>query len=144
MGGLSDYFSNKWTDLELRAQAFSLPTPWYIALFTAAPSNSGGGTEVSGGSYARVSFTPDDSTLYSTQGDTSATSSGTGGATANVAAIDFPAPSADWGTVTHWGIYDASSGGNLLYWTTMTTPQTIVYQGPAPSFASGALAIVVA
>lgn len=140
-GGLSDYFSNKWTDLELRAQAFALPSPWHFALFTAAPSNSGGGTEVSGGSYARVSFTPDDLTLYSTQGDTSAASSGSSGETSNVAAITFPAPTADWGTVTHWGIYDASSAGNLLFWCAMTTSQTIVSGGPAPSFAADAAVI---
>ena len=143
-GGLSDYFSNKLIDLVLRAQAFSEPTPWYIALFTATPSNSGGGTEVSGGSYARVSFTPDDSTLYSTQGDTSSASSGSAGRTSNVAAIDFPAPSGDWGTVVALGIFDASSGGNLLFWHALTTSQSVVSGGPAPSFASDALGITLA
>lgn len=143
-GGLSDYMSNKMLDLELRAQAFALPSPWYYGLYTATPSNSGGGTEISGGSYARVSFTPDDLTMYSTQLDTAATSSGTAGRTANVAAITFPAPSADWGTAVAYGIFDAASGGNLLFWHALTTSQSIVSGGPAPSFASDASGITLA
>lgn len=143
-GGMSDYLSNKQLDLELRAQAFANPSPWYISLYTATPSNSGGGTEVSGGSYARVSFTPDDLTMYSTQGDTSAASSGTAGRTANVAAVTFPAPTADWGTVVAFGIHDAASGGNLLFWAALTTSQTVSNGGPAPSFASNVLGITLA
>jgi hypothetical protein len=143
-GGLSDYFSNALIDLVWRAQAFSLPTPWYVALYTATPSNSGGGTEATGGSYARVSLTPDDLTLYSTQGDTSAASSGSAGRTANVAAVTFPSPTADWGTVVAMGILDASSGGNLLFWHALTSSQSVVSGGPAPAFASDALGITLA
>lgn len=143
-GGLSDYFSNALIDLIFRAQSFSVPTPWYVGLYTATPSNSGGGTEATGGSYARVSFTPDDSTLYSTQGDTSSASSGSAGRTSNVAAITFPAPSADWGTVVALGIFDASTSGNLLFWHALTSSQSVVSGGPAPSFASDALGITLA
>jgi hypothetical protein len=89
----------------------------YLALFTAAPSDTGGGTEVTGGSYARAAVTCSLTTFAGTQGaGTTATSSGTGGATSNNAAIAFAAATADWGTVTHVGSFDALTGGRLLWW----------------------------
>ena len=66
-------------------------------------------------------------------------STGTGGQTSNNAAITFPSPTANWGVVTHLGVYDAVSGGNLLFWVALTTPKTINNLDAAPSFAAGAL-----
>lgn len=81
-------------------------TPW-LALFTAAPSDTGGGTEVStsGTGYARVNT----SGMWGTP-------SGGPGAVANSTLIAMGTATANWGVVTHWGIYDASIGGNLLAW----------------------------
>lgn len=114
----------------------------YAALLTAAPADSGGGTEVSGGSYARVAV---NSTLANWAGTQSAAStvasSGTGGQTSNNASITFPAPSANWGVATHFGIYDSPSGGNLLYWAALTNAKTINNGDPAPSFAAAALTV---
>lgn len=142
MAGKSDYLENKFIDWLLRGQTFTPPVTAYIGLLTAAPSDAGGGTEVTGGSYARVAITSSLANWAGTQSAGSTTaSSGTGGQTSNNAAITFPAPTANWGVVTHFGIYDASTAGNLLYWAALTVSKTINNGDAAPSFAAGALTI---
>ena len=94
----------------LTSTSVTRPTSWYIALFTRDPPDTGAaGTEVPGGSYARTSVT------FSVTGDT-----GT-----NSAAVEFPACTSDWGTVSHIGVMDASSGGNMLVHASLTTSKTI-------------------
>lgn len=140
MSAMTDYLENKFIDWFFRGQAFTPPATLYIALFTAAPSDAGGGTEVTGGSYARVAVTASLANFAGTQSaGSTAASSGTGGVTSNNNAITFPAPIANWGTATHWGIFDAASGGNLLIWAALTTPKTINNGDAAPSFAAAAL-----
>ena len=140
MAGFSDYAENKIVDWLLRGQAFTPPATVYVALLTAAPSDAGGGTEVSGGSYARVAVSSSLSNWAGTQSAGSTTaSSGTGGQTSNNGTITFPAPSANWGVVTHFAVYDASTAGNLLFWAPLTTSKTINNGDAAPLFASGAL-----
>lgn len=142
MGAKSDYLENKIIDWLFRGQTYTPPATLYVGLLTAAPSDAGGGTEVSGGSYARVGVAGSLANWAGTQsaGSTDA-SSGTSGTTSNNGAITFPAPTANWGTVTHFGIYDAVSGGNLLYWSALTTSKTINNGDAAPSFAAGALTV---
>lgn len=137
---LSDYLENKLVDFLFRAQSFSAPGTVYVALFTSAPNDTGGGAEVSGGSYARVAVTSSLANWAGTQsaGSTSA-SSGTSGQTSNNAKVTFPAPTANWGSVTHWGIFDAATGGNLLIYAALTTAKTINSGDAAPSFGVGAL-----
>jgi hypothetical protein len=145
MSAMSDYLENKLIDHIFRNRSFTVPSGLYVALFTAAPSDSGGGTEVSGGSYARVQVGPSDSAWESTQGSTAAAaSSGTGGATQNGSVITFPTPSGNWGTITHFGIFDASSGGNLLFHGALTTSKTVNNGDPAPQFNAGAIDITFA
>ncbi len=140
MAAMSDYLENKLIDHVFRNRAYTVPATVYVALLTAAPSDAGGGTEVTGGSYARVLVGPSDSAWQSTQGTvTAVASSGTGGQTANGSTISFPAPSANWGVITHVGIYDASSGGNLLFWAALTASKTVNNGDPAPTFSAGAL-----
>lgn len=140
MGAKTDYLENKIIDWLLRGQVFSPPATVYIGLLTAAPSDAGGGTEVTGGSYARVAVTSALTAWAGTQSAGSTTAStGTGGTTSNNAAITFPAPTANWGQVTHFGIFDAASAGNMLIWSALTTPKTINNGDPAPSFAAAAL-----
>lgn len=139
----SDYLENKLIDHLFRTATFAKPAALYIALLTAAPTDAGGGTEVVGGGYARVNLAPLDTNWKATQGGTSGASAGTGGVTANAVSIAFPAPSANWGTVTHFGIYDASTAGNLLIWDALTAARTILNGDPAPSFAIDALQITV-
>ena len=85
------------------------PTAWYIGLFTAAPSDTGGGTEVSGGSYARQAVTLTVSGNLATNGS----------------AIEWPTASAGWGTITHVAIFDALTTGNMLVYAALTTSKTI-------------------
>ena len=88
------------------------PAQTFLALFTATPTPSGGGTEVGSGSgYGRqvITFTAPAS-----------------GQCSNTADIVFPiAVVADWGTITSYGIYDAASGGNLLYFANLSTPRYV-------------------
>jgi hypothetical protein len=79
------------------------PTAWHVGLFTAAPGEAGGGTEVSGGSYARQS----------------ATFTVSGNLATNSAAIEWPAATASWGTISHAAVFDASTGGNMLGYATL-------------------------
>jgi len=85
------------------------PTEWHIALYTASPSDPGGGTEVSGGGYARQSVT------FTVSGNTAS----------NTAAIEWPVATAGYGTVTDVGVFDASSGGNLIAYAALTTSKAI-------------------
>ena len=136
MSQMSDYLEAALRTLIFRTgTGMTKPTHLGIALFTAAPSDSGGGTEVSGGSYARVDVPPLDANWSAPDS--------TGGLTANLAAITFPTASASWGTVTHVGIFDATSGGNLLFWGALTASKT-VGSGDTFSFAIGALTITFA
>jgi len=89
--------------------AVTRPTAWYVGLFTAAPGEAGGGTEVSGGSYARESAT------FTVSGATAS----------NSANIEFTEATASWGTITHVAIFDAVSGGNMLAYASLTTSKAI-------------------
>lgn len=145
MSAMSDYLENKLIDFLFRAQSYSPPATLYFALFTAAPSDSGGGTEVSGGSYARVGVTAALAAFAGTQAAGSTTaSSGTGGVTSNNATINFPAPTANWGSVTHFGIFDAPTGGNLLFHGALTQAKTVNNGDAAPSFAAAAFTLTFA
>lgn len=145
MSAMSDYLENKLIDHVFRGQAYSNPV-LYIGLLTAAPSDAGGGTEVSGNGYARVKAAAGASQALtdwkSTQNDSLA-SSGTSGNTTNTSAVNFPTPTATWGVVTHFGIYDALTGGNLLFWGTLTISKTI-NQSDTVTFPSGTLSITFA
>lgn len=144
MSAMSDYLENKLIDHIFRNTAYSVPTTVYVGLLTAAPSDSGGGTEVTGGSYARVQVGPSVSAWNNTQASGTTASSGTGGQTANSATITFATPTANWGVITHFGIYDASSGGNLLFWGALTASKTVNNGDAAPTFAAGALTVTLA
>lgn len=85
--------------------------PYYLALFTAAPGESTAGTEVSGGAYARQQVTfgnPSNGTMT------------------NSAAIEFPTATATWGTAVAWGLFDAATGGNLVWYGNITTPKELL------------------
>lgn len=90
-----------------------LPTNYYIGLSTSAPNVSGGNvTEPTGGNYARVRLS-------------SLAASGTAGVVTNNAAVSFSESSAAWGTMTHFVIFDASTGGNLLMYDTLSTARAV-------------------
>ena len=124
---LSDYLENKLIDHVFRGVAYTAPATIYVALYTTSCSDTGGGTEVSGGSYARPGLAASTTNWAATNGATTTTnpSTGTGGTTSNNVAITFATPSAGWGTVTHIGLMDAVSAGNLLVCTALTVSKTI-------------------
>lgn len=126
MAAMSDYLENKLIDYILRGQAFTPPATVYFALYTAAPTDAGGGTEVSTGGYGRASLASSLANWAGTQGALSTVaSSGSGGTTSNNGTVTFAPPSAPWGTVTHFGIFDALSGGNLLFWGALSASKYI-------------------
>ncbi len=143
-GPFTDYLENKIVDWLFRGQSFTPPATLYFSLHTASCSDSSPGTEVTGGSYARVAVTASLANFAGTQsaGSTSA-SSGTSGTTSNNGAITFAAPTANWGSITHIGINDASTSGNQLACNALTIPKTVNNGDAAPSFAAGALTIQV-
>jgi hypothetical protein len=120
---VSTYLANKLLDHSLGKTAFTMPSNAYLALYTAAPNNAGGGTEVSGNNYSRVQLTA--ASLDSASSRTST----------NNTAYTFPTASGSWGTIVALGIVDASTNGNLLWWGDATTNQTIgtnnIYTVPA-------------
>lgn len=99
MANLSDYAENKLLDHLLGTTAYTMPTQVYVALYTTATDDASGGTEVTGGAYARVAV------------DFAAAVAGAANPTADVL---FPEASANWGLVTHCGLMDAPTGGNRL------------------------------
>lgn len=136
---MSDYLENKLVDFALRGQTFTAPATQYFALATTTGSDTACGTEVATGSYARVAVTSSLANFAGTQsaGSTVA-SSGTAATTSNNAAITFPTPTANWGTVTEFCVFDASTIGNLLYRASLGTAKTVNNGDAAPSFAIGA------
>jgi len=127
VAGFSDYYENKVIDHMLRNQAFTPPSTVYVGLFTVAPTDAGGGTEVSGGSYARQAVT---------------LAAASAGATQNSADITFPTATADWGTIVAAGLFDAASAGNLLAWNNLTASKT-VNNGDTFKISAGSLTISV-
>lgn len=117
----------------------------YVALYTVSPSDAGGGTEVTGGSYARIAYANTLANWAGTQSTGSTTAStGTGGKTSNNVVITFAAPSADWGTIVGYGIFDALTGGNLLVWDTFGSSRQVLNGDPAASFPIAALGLTAA
>ena len=111
-------------------------TQYYMSLFTASPSDTGGGTECTGGSYARTLISTSLTSWAGTQAIASTiASTGNTGTTSNNAQITFPAPTANWGTVTAFGIHDKPTGGNLLFWGALNNNKTINNGDAAPYFA---------
>lgn len=111
MSSFSDYLENELLDHVFGAAAYTAPSSIYVALFTVAPTDAGGGTEVTGGSYTRATVTNNATNFPAASG----------GAKSNANAITFATATANWGTVVAVGLYDASSGGNLLAWDAITS-----------------------
>lgn len=128
-GSKSDYLELellKWATGQANALGAAPPTP-YIALYTTAPTDAGGGVEVSGGSYARE----DSSGKWAAPA---------AGAIVTNADIIFTTATADWGDVVAFGIFDALAAGNLLYWGDLTATKT-VNNGDTFKFLSGNLTL---
>ena len=125
-GSKSDYLELELLDHVLGGGDYSRPATVYIALYTVAPTDAGGGTECTGGSYVRKSVTNNDTNWPAAAA----------GAKANGTEIAFVEATGDWGTVVAFGIFDAESGGNLLYWGDLSASKSID-SGDTAKFAVG-------
>ena len=123
MAAMSNYLETALVNAVFRNTSYTSPTTVYVGLFTSDPTDAGSGTEVSGGSYVRKAM---------------AFASPTNGATSNSSAVEFDQATASWGTVTHFGLFDASSSGNLLLHGALTASKTID-SGDVFKFATSAL-----
>jgi hypothetical protein len=122
----TDYLEANLINHVLRGIAFATPPAIYVALFTTAPTESGGGVEVSGGSYARQATT---------------FVAPSGGTTSNAIPIVYPTATAGWGTVTSFALMDAVVAGNMLYFANLNAPRTVL-TGDILSFPIGQLQVV--
>ena len=129
--GFSQYFSEKFMGQFLNGTAYSFPATVYVALFTTQPSGGTGGTEANYTGYARVAMTV---------GTTDFTAVSTTGEVKNAIAVNFPTNTGTAQTVVGYGLFDASTAGNLLTDNTLTSSQTI-NNGASASFAIGALTL---
>ncbi len=119
-GTLSTALNNKLLDHIFKTTPFSVPTNIFMALYSVAPTAAGGGTELTGGGYARKSMNVWDA--------------GAAGATENTNAITFAVATGDWSQAVAFGIFDAVTGGNFLGWGDLTTPKTVL-NGDTAEFA---------
>jgi hypothetical protein len=109
----------------LRNVTYTSPTQPYVALYTVAPGEGGGGTEVAGGGYARqpVTFTAPSPDSVSNSSD-----------------VTFPIASANWGLIVAFGIFDQATGGNLLYYANLTVSRDVL-QNDQLRFPTGQLIV---
>lgn len=145
MSQMTDYLENKIVDHVFRATSYASPTGLHVSLHTANPTDTGSVGEVStaGTGYSRAPLAPSVSNWASTNGATAGASTGTGGATSNKGTITFPTPTATWGTVTHFAIWDAATGGNALLYGTLNVSKTI-NTGDTVSFAPDSVTVTFA
>ena len=138
MSEASDYVENQILDFYLNqgsgaGGSITAPSNIYLGLHTADPTDAGSGAEVSGNNYSRIEIT-----------DKFDNASGTGGSLSSNANITgFTATGGDWGTITHIGIYDASTSGNLLFHTALDSSAT-VNNGDSFQISAGNLTVTVA
>lgn len=144
MAALCDFAENKAIDALLRGQALGAPAAWYLALSTAARSDSAGPTEPSGNGYARVSVAASLANFSGTQGaGTTVASSGTGGTSSNNNAITFPTSTGAWGTIMSVYLMDASTSGNAWIAIDLTSSLNVSGAGFTLSFAAGQLSFTI-
>jgi hypothetical protein len=114
-GGKANYLSDRLLDHVLGGSDFARPATVYVALFTVLPGPSGGGTEASGGGYSRQALANNSTNWPAASGQTKR----------NGVEIDFGAATADWGDIVGAALFDAPTGGNLLYYGPFSVTRTV-------------------
>lgn len=121
----SDYLAGKLLD-HMKGTAYTYPSTIYVAFYTSNPGPANTGTECSGNNYARTSVAASAWTRTANE-------------LSNTNAITSPVPSgAAWGTVSHFAIFDAASGGNLLEYAPLDAAR-LTSSGNALNFPAGSL-----
>lgn len=128
MAEFSNFLENALINATLRATTYTSPATVYLALFTSNPDEDASGTEVSGGSYARQSIAFD---------------APSNGVTQNTSDVTFPTCTSSWGTVSHCAIFDASTSGNMLYYSALDSSK-IVETGDIFKVEAGNLTVTLA
>lgn len=128
MSEMSNYLENGLLNAVLRNTSYTSPATVYVGLYTSNPGEGNTGTEVSGNSYARKSAT------FGAPSD---------GVCTNSAAVEFDQATGSWGTISHVGLLDAITSGNLLFYTDITTSKTIE-TGDIFKIAAGSLSVTLA
>ena len=128
MAAMSNYLETAIVNAVLRNTSYTSPTTVYVALFTTDPTDANTGTECTGASYVRKAM---------------AFSAPSNGVTSNSSAVEFDQATTSWGTITHMGLYDASTSGNLLFHGALTASK-VIDTGDVFKFASAALAVTLA
>jgi hypothetical protein len=128
MAAMSNYLENALINATLRNTSYTSPSTVYVGLFTSDPTDAGSGNEVSGGSYAREAMT---------------FGAPSNGASVNSAAVEFDQATGDWGTITHFAIFDALTTGNMLYHGALTASKTIE-TGDVFKFATSSVSVTLA
>jgi len=128
MSAMSDYLELKFLDHFTGTASTSAPSAVYIGLSTASLADDNSGTELTGNNYARKAIT---------------FGSASSGSITNNNNVEFNSATGNWGTVSHFGIFDASSSGNLLFHGAFTASKTI-QTGDILKVASGSLTITAA
>lgn len=136
MSKMSDYLEVQLRKHLFRTGSFTKPTELWVSLHTADPADTGAGAEVAGGSYGRVQNDPADANWTAPDA--------TGGVTRNAVALTFPAPTADWGDVTYFAIWDDETAGNLITFGPLDDPVTILDGQQAPVFPIGSIVLTFA
>ena len=114
-----------------KQEVFTAPANWYLTLYTVAPTDAGGGTECSGGNYARKVVAVDGVNFTVT-----------GNILSNSIDILWLVQTAAIGTVVAWAIHDALTGGNMLFWGYLSAPDQKAYLvNDQPIVPAGALTI---
>ncbi len=127
MGNISNYLANALLNHIFGKGTYTPPTNIYVELSTTAPTDAGTNvTPPSGGGYARKQTAPAD------------WNTGSGRIIDNANAIEFAEATGSWGTLSHFALFDAASGGNFLGWGALTTPKA-VDSGDTARFAAGDL-----
>ena len=129
---LSNYEKKRRLDQCYGDGSYSQAATYYIGLFSSTPNAGGGGVEflIGTNSYARASVATNATNFPATT---------LGSHMTNGTAIAFPAPSGAWGTATHFAVFDASTGGNMIEYGELNTPLVVSGAGAAPTIPVGGL-----
>ena len=137
MAAFSDYLEDALVDHIFANTDYSRPATIYVSLHTESAEDDGTGAEVSGGDYARLGIDTGASTEWTVEDEPS----GGGRQAKNTSELTFTEASADWGTVSHFGLWDAASAGNLLFHGAL--PSSVeVASGSTAKIAAGALKVI--
>jgi hypothetical protein len=126
MGGFSNYWENEVMNHTMGKSSIKSPSV-YIGLSASDPNDDGSGlNEPDSNSYSRVR-------TYAEDWDAAFN-----GCIENVNDISFPLAVENWGLITHFALFDAATGGNMIVWGTLS-PSKNISSGEIPKFTAGDL-----